>query len=257
METKNCGFIYLTTNNVNGRKYIGKKVYDKHGHWNTYLGSGIALKMAIEKYGKENFSRKTLEECKTKEILNEREKYWIKKYNAVKDIEFYNIAFGGDGGYVTVGYSEDMLKTLRENKSRGAKGIINQGKDNPRAKKVICLNNGLIFDTTVIASNYGNTKDYCIQACCCGKSKTAGVSKETNERFQWAYYDTSLTYEYIPFKRDYSKTAFSKKIKCIETGIIYDSVKEGAKVINISNQTLSMHLHGKTKHCGGLHWVFV
>lgn len=33
------GFIYMTTNLVNQRRYIGKKSYDKRGVWRTYLGS--------------------------------------------------------------------------------------------------------------------------------------------------------------------------------------------------------------------------
>lgn len=37
------GFIYITTNNVNGKKYIGQKKY--YGNHKTYIGSGIALKM--------------------------------------------------------------------------------------------------------------------------------------------------------------------------------------------------------------------
>ena len=44
------GFIYGTTNNINGMKYIGQKIYDKHGNWKIYLGSGIYLKRAILKY---------------------------------------------------------------------------------------------------------------------------------------------------------------------------------------------------------------
>lgn len=71
------GFIYETTNNINGMKYIGQKIYDKHGNWKIYLGSGIYLKRAILKYGKENFSRKILEECDSKEDLDNREIYWI------------------------------------------------------------------------------------------------------------------------------------------------------------------------------------
>lgn len=91
------GFIYITTNKINGKKYIRQKKY--YGNHETYLGSGIALKNAINKYGRENFTRKIIEECETKEKLDEREKYWIKYYNAANSDNFYNITNGGDGGF--------------------------------------------------------------------------------------------------------------------------------------------------------------
>ena len=47
--------------------------------WKLYLGSGKILKDAIKKYGRDNFTVEILENCKTKELLNDREKYWIKK----------------------------------------------------------------------------------------------------------------------------------------------------------------------------------
>ena len=56
------GFIYITTNHINGKKYIGQKKYDKSGKWKKYLGSGLALKNAITKYGVENFSKEIIEE---------------------------------------------------------------------------------------------------------------------------------------------------------------------------------------------------
>lgn len=101
------GFIYMTTNKVNQNKYIGKKQYDKRGTWKTYLGSGIAIKRAIEKYGSANFSRETLDIAYSLEELNEKEQYWIAKYNAVNDDSFYNIASGGDGGNVRMGYTKE------------------------------------------------------------------------------------------------------------------------------------------------------
>ena len=50
-------YIYLTTNKINGMKYIGKHYGELD---DSYLGSGKILKRAIEKYGKENFEKSIL-----------------------------------------------------------------------------------------------------------------------------------------------------------------------------------------------------
>lgn len=88
------GYIYLTTNNVNNKKYIGQSSYKKINK-KDYLGSGKYLKKAIQKYGKENFSQEILIEAETFEELNHLEKIYIAKYNAVQSKEFYNISPGG------------------------------------------------------------------------------------------------------------------------------------------------------------------
>jgi len=129
MDNEYYGFIYITTNNINGMKYIGKKKYDKKETWKKYLGSGIYLNRAIKKYGKENFSKVIIEECKTESELNKKEKYWIKIYNAVNNDNFYNIAEGGDGGNVISGYSEEQRDKLRELHSNRAKEYIPRGED--------------------------------------------------------------------------------------------------------------------------------
>ena len=72
LEKDMYGFVYITTNHINGKKYIGQKRYDKANKWKSYLGSGIHLKRAINKYGSENFSKEIIEDCKTKERLDER-----------------------------------------------------------------------------------------------------------------------------------------------------------------------------------------
>ena len=84
--------IYRTTNLINQKFYVGK---DTHNNPN-YYGSGKRLKLAIKKYGIENFKKEVLEVCDTLELLNEREKFWIKELNAIS--EGYNISLGGDGG---------------------------------------------------------------------------------------------------------------------------------------------------------------
>lgn len=108
-------YIYKTTNLLNGKIYIGKRVYRKKDD-NWYLGSGIYLKRAINKYGKENFKKEILEWCKDKTHLCEREIYWINHFNSTDLKIGYNLSLGGEGGNVG---KEAYIKI--ENKLRGKK----------------------------------------------------------------------------------------------------------------------------------------
>jgi group I intron endonuclease len=78
--------IYLTINKINGKKYLGKDVQNNP----KYLGSGLDLKKAIEKYGVENFEKTILEICDNKEELWKREEYWLNFYDAKNNKTFYN-----------------------------------------------------------------------------------------------------------------------------------------------------------------------
>lgn len=93
------GYIYLTTNNVNGKKYIGQhksNVFDKN-----YVGSGKLLRRAVELYGKHNFSVQILAECGTKEEMDEKERHFIEEYHADESNDFYNITKGGQDSFFT------------------------------------------------------------------------------------------------------------------------------------------------------------
>lgn len=123
MENK-VHFIYITTNLINNKKYIGKH----YGYINdSYLGSGILLKQDIEKYGKENFNREILDYSKNDEENSEKEKFYINKYNAVESDNFYNIHVGGKGGDTFSGHSEEQKENIKKKMSERSKG-----KNNPR-----------------------------------------------------------------------------------------------------------------------------
>lgn len=51
----------------------------------------------------------------------------------------------------------------------------------------------------------------------------------------------------------------NKKVKCIETGIIFNTVKEAAQYANVKSCTMSRHLHGHRLTCGKAkyHYEFV
>ena len=132
------GYIYETTNLINGKKYIGKHKSSKFD--NKYYGSGVALNQDIEKYGKENFSTKIIEEIsddKDYKYLSERECSWIEAANAVKSDKYYNNSYGGEneGWQGTNKAAKDNLNLnyrMRFNWSRQAKGKIWIYKDNIR-----------------------------------------------------------------------------------------------------------------------------
>ena len=88
--------VYKTTNQVNGKFYIGThKTVDLN---DDYLGSGTLLKRAIKKYGKDKFSQKILF------VFNNPEEMFAKEAEIVTE-EFlaenntYNLKKGGFGGF--------------------------------------------------------------------------------------------------------------------------------------------------------------
>lgn len=89
------GYIYLTTNLTNNKRYIGQHKSEEFDI--KYFGSGKILQQAIKKDGIENFTCKLLCECFSEEELNLKEAYYIKLYDAVNSKDFYNLVPGGYG----------------------------------------------------------------------------------------------------------------------------------------------------------------
>jgi|TARA_Y100000310_G_scaffold155315_1_gene154796 group I intron endonuclease len=127
--------IYITTNLINGKQYIG--LHSKNNK--SYLGSGTLLLKAIKKYGKENFSKEILEETDNIIKANELERYYIKKYNAVEDDNFYNLSYGGEAisgrkhsKLIKKQISESKKKCYENNDElRYKTGNANRGKSMP------------------------------------------------------------------------------------------------------------------------------
>lgn len=103
------GYIYMTTNLINNKKYIGQKQSNIF-LGEEYLGSGTYLLRAIRKYGRNSFSTEIIEECDSKEDLDRREIYWISYYDAVNSNMFYNLQAGGQGSLKGSLHSEEWKK---------------------------------------------------------------------------------------------------------------------------------------------------
>lgn len=220
-------YIYMTTNLINNKKYIGKRKCKCEIDQDEYLGSGKILKYAIKKYGQKNFSKEILEICEDEAKCNEREKYWISLYDASHNENFYNIALGGDGGNTYEGLNNEELDRIRKIKSEQSKGENNPrygvavsretrekqsrktrahylktgkgptsgkfGKNNKLSMSIYCPELNKIFDGIREASRILNIPEpNIIRALKSNGKFTAG--KNEDKRLHWFYWEE--TYEF-------------------------------------------------------------
>jgi group I intron endonuclease len=114
-ELMSCG-IYKITNKINNKIYIGQSVNIEQRFY-THCSDALNkydnnyFHNAIRKYGKENFYIEIIEEC-SKEELNEKEIYWIQKYNSNNPSIGYNSSLGGEGCRI---FSYEKMQELWDN----------------------------------------------------------------------------------------------------------------------------------------------
>lgn len=51
-------------------------------------------------------------------------------------------------------------------------------------------------------------------------------------------------------------TSNSKKVLCIETGIVYNSTRHAERMLGIKHENISSCCNGKYKQTGGYHWIY-
>ena len=98
------GCIYIHTNIVSGKSYIGLTTTGIKKRWNAHVthankGTQTYFYNAIRKYGKDTWASAILEDDIKQSDLNSREVYWIAKYSTYG--KGYNSTPGGDSSAAT------------------------------------------------------------------------------------------------------------------------------------------------------------
>ena len=199
--------IYLRTNLVNGKQYVGQTVNFKNREYDWKCLKAIYankyLSNARAKYGFENFKVEILKECNTKEELNKWEKHYVDELNT-KVPNGYNLT---DGGNSLSGFkhSDESKKKMSES-TKGekhpfwGKSISNDAKQksmmNQQTRKEVyqyTLDEKLIkkYNSIHEAARQTNTCAGEILHCCNGgffnKKRNKWVNVKQYKGYKWSF----------------------------------------------------------------------
>lgn len=276
--------IYKHTNKIDGKSYVGQTKRDAQIRWQNGNGykNNPYFYNAIEKYGWNNFSHEIIEKgILTQEVANDREIFWIAFYNSYE--YGYNLTKGGSNGehmgvpvlqidmstkqvvntYPSIADASRETKTdssqisrccYRKEKNISANGFYwcfedeYNGNWEPSVNKnchgIICIETGEKFDRIIDAlDKYPNAVNI---------KRALKRSSCTAAGLHWAYIEN---YNENYHLEDKKKT--TKKIICIETKKIYDSMIEAAKEYSILPSELSRACSNSALTAKGLHWSYL
>lgn len=119
----NKTYIYLYTNKINNKKYIGqtnnverrKREHKSNAFNEKSVNYNAILHKAFRKYGYENFDFEILEEIENNDsnYIDEREQYWIDFYKTLITEFGYNILEGGRSNFSRTVFSKEQIQDIK------------------------------------------------------------------------------------------------------------------------------------------------
>ena len=93
------GIVYLATNLLNGKQYVGQTMRTLLRRMAAHVASTAnhPFANALRKYGLKGFKIEVIDQARTFMALNRKEIFWIKHYDCVAP-KGYNLTYGGEGG---------------------------------------------------------------------------------------------------------------------------------------------------------------
>ena len=274
------GYIYKITNVINGKQYVGQttasigKRFKQHVYSSRKDNIPCYIDRAIKKYGKENFKVEELERCYD-EYLDEREMYWIEKFDTFRN--GYNLTMGGQGSHlytqqdvnewINLWESGHTIKEISEMKNVYVAVIANHINHLPNYEE-ICKQRARdrmleshrkpvnqydlfgnfirAFNSQKEAADYVNLQPGNITNACKGNLKTYGG-------YQWRYVD-----EEPPKIGEY----VSQNARVVQYDTNWNKIKEYERIADAVNETgvsssnIISCCTGRSNSSGGYIWRY-
>ncbi len=288
------GMIYVIRNMIDDKMYVGQTIRSFKERYPKGIGRSTKndhLKRAIEKYGEENFYiYENYYEADTKEELDDAEIRLIAILDTTNPEHGYNHMSGGHNGKHD---AATRAKIAEANRRR----IIPHGKDNPRWSRVEaqCSTCGKpIYILNCIANTDKYKKKYSGRYYCSKECRIEGsrrprpdLRKRIKVKCSFCQKEFELRPSEVASRKNafcslmcrdnYQKTAFkgsnnpnygnhkvaggnngrAKKVRCVDTGEVFDCARNADKKYGLSSGSVSATCRGNQKTAAGLKWEFV
>jgi group I intron endonuclease len=231
-KSNNKVYVGQTTRTLNKRIYEYKKAYNKNVLYNPYLLN------AFNKYGWGSFEFSVIDNATSIYELNEKEIFYIKKYNALNKNFGYNIELGGNNSLPseeTLKKMSDSHSGIKQNEHWVKKRIASAGTTDAKKYGKIKTNDDKIY-LSVNSPKFwlGKERSLDTKIKISETKINAGLSKKQKEAICKKVYKTNLN---------------NKLIK------IYESTSEASKHENVNQSTISRWCQNNKK-ANGYYWSY-
>lgn len=237
--------VYIHTNQANGKRYVGITRQTVEERWRSGKGyrKCILFYRAIQKYGWDRFDHEIFASNLTEYEAIHMEKLLIKELQTQNPEYGYNISDGGS----TTRFSEEGLRKLSDQK----KGALN-----PNYGKALSEEQREYLSKLFSGKNnpnYGRKHTEEERR----KMSEANLSRHLSEEHKKKLSEY-FAGRYAGRPRPEGSGRAPKKILCVETGEVFDSIADAARSKGLYERktNISGVCKGRLKQCGGYHWEY-
>lgn len=229
----------------NGKCYIGITQQIPQKRWKNN-GRGYTNNKhfwrAIQKYGWDNFKHEILYTGLTKEEAEQKEIELIAYYDSANPLKGYNRDLGGN----SIGkHSEETKRKMSEAQKGEKHHHYNKCYPEEVRKKQSVARMG--EKNHFYGKHHSEETKMKIREMATGRTRSEDVKRKlSNIQKSRTQYEINEIFKHR-----------SRRVLCIETGVVYDSAGEIKRLLGISTSQIGRACKGKQKTSCGYHWKYV
>lgn len=225
--------IYKITNKINGKTYIGMTSFNMEKRWKEHIWESSSSKShcyntkfhkALRKYGFDKFEKEIIDESNDLNSLKKKEIYWIDKLNTYK--EGYNSTLGGDG----------------------FSGKQKESHISKRYRSIFCIELNKKYRSLKHAEKETGVSKSSISECLSGRTD---IAKGLTFRYSNNNRLNKKANKLRKTRAEKRKNSHTKPIVHINSGKIFNSIREASDFFNLDPSNVSKTVRGLRKQYKG------